>query len=152
MIKAEIKGGIGTKSAEVIDAHGYGTLASANPSQLIGIFKSVTHAAAATTAIITPNGGGSIVVTDILISAEKKALGTLTLAFTDGTNTINIMVVDLNDAPANFAAPVAGRFLGWKDARIDMTTNLDYDATVTIGYFKIVPADSLSYTDWDALR
>jgi len=152
MIKTEIHGGDGSKNAAVLDAHGHGTLAATNPCQLLGTFKSATHAAAGTTAIVTPNGGGSMLVTDILVTSEKKQAGTITIAFTDGTNTINILVFNTNDAPVQFAASVAGRFPGWKDARIDLVTVEDFDVTATVGYVKISAKDSLSYSDWDAIR
>ena len=42
--------------------------------------------------------------------------------FTDGVETINIIVADSTNAPINLAIPFAGRWQGWRDARIDLIT------------------------------
>ena len=152
MIKAEIIGGKGPKVANVDEVCGYGILATADPCKMYGTFASGTHAAAGTTAIVTPLGGGSVIITDILVTSEKKQNGTITVRFTDGTNTVNMLGFNVNDAPAQLSVNLAGRFPGWKDARVEMVTVEDFDATVTIGYLKVVAKYSLSYNDWDALR
>lgn len=118
-------------------------------------FKAVTHATATTTAIVTPRSGGAIVITDIIISGEKHqgaGQGIITIAFTDGSDTVNIIVADNTDAPINLAIAFAGRWRGWVDARIDFTTNQANDVTVSIGYYFLAGLGVLNFTDWDALR
>ena len=96
-----------------------------------------------------------MVITDIVISGEKHqgaGQGVITILFTDGTNTINIIVADNTDAPINLAIPFAGRWRGWLDARIDFTTSQANDVTVSIGYYFLSGEGVLSFADWDALR
>ena len=152
MIKAEIHGGESSRNADVADVCGFGILAAASPSKTFGTFSAATHAAAGTTAIVTTDSGGSIIVTDILVTSEKKQNGTITISFTDGTNSVDVIGFNVNDAPAQLAANLAGKFGGWKDARIDLVTVEDFDVTVTVGYMKISANHSESYADWDAQR
>lgn len=152
MVKTEIVGGGTGEVAKVIHSPMGGTLIATDPCKLCGTFKATTFSAAGTTQLVTPTGGGSIVLTDIIITTEKKASGTLTVTLTDGTNSIDIIGIQTNDAPCNLAIPIAGRFPGWKNARVDVTTVEDYEATVTVGYVKIPAHESLSYAKWNALR
>jgi len=101
-------------------------------------FKAVTHSTATTTAVVTPRSGGAMVITDIIISGEKHqgaGQGTITILFTDDTNTVSIIVADNTDAPVNLPVAFAGRWKGWVDARIDFTTNQANDVTVSVGYY-----------------
>jgi hypothetical protein len=85
------------------------------------------------------------------ISAAKVA-GNLTIRFTDGTETVNLYIVPLTDAPASFSVSFAGKWMGWRDARIEMVTSIDGAAIVSVGYTKIPSAHTLSYAEWDAAR
>jgi len=152
MIKAEIIGGGSLESVSVGHSPCGGVLFAMPPSKLHGTFKASTRTTAGTTNIVTPKGGGSICVTDIIVTTEKKNLGTVTVSMTDGTNTINLIRALVTDAPCNLASSIAGRFPGWKNARIDMITVEDFTATVTVGYIRVPANESLSYADWDALR
>lgn len=118
-------------------------------------FRAITHSTATTTTVVSPRAGGAMVITDIVISGEKHqgaGQGVITILFTDGTNTINIIVADNTDAPINLAIPFAGRWRGWLDARIDFTTSQANDVTVSIGYYFLSGEGVLSFADWDALR
>lgn len=121
-----------------------------SPPQVHGTFKSATRTTTGTTMITDPSPGGSIILTDLLISGEKQAGSSTEVRFTDGSNTITIFLASAVDAPPNFAHTFAGRFQGWRDARIDMVTVGSGDATITVGYMKI--ASSLIFEEWDGLR
>lgn len=120
-----------------------------NP-QTFGVFKSVSLTTASTTTITTPVNGGSIVLTDLVISAEKKNAGTVIIRFTDGTNTINIFQGTLTDAPINLSVPFVGKWEGWRDARLEVVTNQNTVATIALGYYKV--KTGRNFTDWDSLR
>lgn len=115
-----------------------------------GVFKAVTSTAQTTTPIVTPADQGAIVITDLLITTNKKTAGVLTLRFTDDSNTINIAVFPV-DLAVNQPMSFLGLVRGWQDARLEMvTTGATFDATVTAVYMK-VPA-GLPFAEWDALR
>jgi hypothetical protein len=126
-------------------------LATSTPCKLFSHFNAATRTTAGTTILVQPTSGNAIALTDILISGEKKA-GTLTVRFTDGTNTINIIVVPLTDAPANYAIPFVGRWAGWRNARVEMVTDAVANITVAVGYVRIGSEFTQSYAEWDAER
>lgn len=115
-----------------------------------GRFKSSTRSSAGTTTVTSPDQGGSIILTDLIISTDKVNGATITVQFTDGTNTVSIFDGVATDAPINLALSFGGRWQGWRDARIDMVTAGALNATVAIGYYKY--KDSLVYAEWDSLR
>ena len=117
---------------------------------LFSNFKSSNRTTAGTTTITEPGAGGSIQVLDMLISAEKKNGGAVTVRFNDGTNIVSMFRADLTDAPANIAASFAGRWQGWKDARLEMVTASTENATVAVSYLK--RPQSLEFAEWDAFR
>lgn len=121
-----------------------------SPAQAHGQFKRATLTAANTAIIVQPRAGQSIWVTDILISGEKQAGSSVTVQFTDGSNTEIMVIGDQVDASPTMAANLQAYFRGWKDARVEMVTAGAGDATVTIGYIHSV--DALTYSDWSAQR
>lgn len=125
-------------------------LATVSDSEFHGVFKAATRTTAGTTIIAEPKPNGTLLVTDLIMTTDKTANSDVTLRFTDGTNTINIIVADSANATVNLAIALNGRFLGWKDARIEMVTVQSVTATVTLGYVKI--PIGLEFTEWDGLR
>lgn len=115
-----------------------------------GTFSSTTRTSAGTSTITSPIAGGAIVLSDIIISTDKVNNATLTVQFTDGSNTVSIFAGTATDAPINLALGLQGNWLGWADARIDMITTNALNATVAIGYFKI--AKGQTFATWDAAR
>jgi len=115
-----------------------------------GKFKSVDGTSAATTIVTAPSNDGSITVTDIILSAEKKNGGTVTLQFTDGVNTEIIFKAPVTDAQIALAIPIKGCMCGWKDARLEVVTVTDFIYSVTAGYYK--QKTGVDYPEWDALR
>jgi len=123
-------------------------MAIISPGEVHGLWKAISGTAAATTTVTEPANGGNIYVKNIAVSGEKKNTGTIELRFTDGTNTITIFKAILTDAPVNIA--IAGDYKGWKDARLEVVTVLDFTHTVLCSYIK--QPNALAYADWDARR
>jgi len=94
-----------------------------------------------------------VVLTDLLVSGEKINGGIIQVQFTDDTNSEIVSKSHVTDGPVNLAMPFAGRWRGWKDARIEMlvTTSMQ-DATVAIGYYFVTGAGVFIFEDWDAQR
>ena len=126
------------------------TLITASIGVIAGTFKAATRTTAGTTQITVPDPGGSIIVTWIAISGEKQPGSSVEVRFTDGVDTVTIMLISQVDAPPNLAIPFPSRVQGWKNARIDMITSGTGDATVSIGYIKI--PSGIPFPEWDALR
>ena len=139
---------------EEYDVEGEGAEAIAlvvtNVPQTHGLFKSVTRATAGTSIVTQPTIGGAIVLTDLIVSTDKRPLSTVTLRLTDDIETIVIMTIDSANAPVNASIPFTGRIAGWKDARLEVVTISDVTATVTCGYFK--EQEGLGFSEWDAKR
>lgn len=136
---------------ETIGKHTH--LVTEDHSRVSTQFKAATITSASTATVVAPPAGNALVLTDLIVSAEKVAGGSITVQFTDGTNTIVIFKASLVDAPVAIAMPFAGRWRGWKDAKIDMVgvgTNIDAD--VSIGYYFIKGAGVLAFNQWDKLR
>ena len=152
MIKAYLVGP-GTNDVVGSDrtAHGNSLFAQA-PYYEHSVFKSATRAALGTSIVVQPTSGESIVLTDLIVTSEKVATATVTVRFTDGTNTINIFVASINDSPVNMGIPFAGKWQGWRDARIELVTSHNSDTTVSCGYYKVPSAYTMDFADWDALR
>ena len=117
-----------------------------------GTFKSANITTGTTTEITAPDTGGSIIITDIVIAADKVNNTTLVIQFSDGTDTALIIGPDTVNEAVNFSWSPKGRIQGWKDARIDVITGGAGTpaVTVTVGYIK-VPV-GISFAEWDALR
>ena len=117
-----------------------------------GHFKAVTRSSAGTSTIVEPTGNNGIVLTDLIITSDKVQSATLTVSFTDGTNTITIAGADVTDAPCNIAIPFAGLWEGWQGAQIDLVTVGNVTTTVAIGYYHITADYAKPYAEWNALR
>lgn len=121
-----------------------------DPNSVFGQFKAANRTSAGTTIITEPRLGGSVGLTDLIISADRVNSATVTVRFTDGTNTINLYRGITTDAPINIAVPIGGRFRGWANARIELVTTGIVDASVTLGYIKY--SEGLQFASWDKLR
>jgi hypothetical protein len=115
-----------------------------------GNFKAINVNVAGTTTVTAPNINGAIIITDILLSAERVNNGSVVLSFTDDTETIVIFKAVVTDAPVTIAAPLNGRWRGWKDARLELVVTLDVETSASVGYYKV--KDGLPFSDWDARR
>lgn len=125
-------------------------LVTTDESKVHGVFKSATRTSAGTTIITTPRLGGSIILTDLILTTDKTTNSLTTVRFTDGSNTINVIVADSANAPINLALSFGGLWRGWQDARLELVTVQTVSATVALGYVKI--DEGLKFADWDGLR
>ena len=136
-------------------AEGYGegsTLVTGTQGALFGFFKSIRKTASGTSVVVTPTGSGAIVLTDLIVTTEKSALGIVTVRFSDGTYTEEILESHVNEGPLNLAIPFTGRWLGWESAWIEINTSTTMKASLCCGYFKVGKDKALSYNQWNALR
>ena len=118
-----------------------------------GRFKLGTRSTTGTTTIVTPPQNESIVITDLIISAEKKNSGIDTLLFNDGTNTENLIVVSVDDSPVNLAIPFAGLWQGWENGYLQITqAGANHYISVAVGYYYMSSDLSVCYTRWNKLR
>lgn len=153
MLKTNLADPADGKLANVAQSTWGNALCVTNFETLNAHFKSATRTTDGTTIITEPSSGGSISLTDLIVTAEKRAAGGhITIRFTDGTNTINIALINIIDAPVNLAIGFSGRWKGWVNARLEMVTDEDFSATVSAGYLKVDPAHTLLYAAWDAER
>jgi hypothetical protein len=116
-----------------------------------GTFKAAVISGAATTIVTSPNAEGSLMLTDLFVSADKVNNASVTVQFADGTRSIPIIAPIVTDAPVNLGAALAGRWQGWKDARVEVVTDTaGQNVTVSVGYIKM--PTGLPYDEWDSLR
>ena len=125
-------------------------LTVANSNQAHGAFAAANRSSAGTTIITAPNDEGSLILTDLIVGADRVNGATVTVQFTDGTDTVVIYATDVTDAPANIGVSFGGRWQGWKDARVELVTVNAVNATVSLGYIKV--PQGLPYAEWDSRR
>lgn len=125
-------------------------LLTADPRSTYGYFTSVNRTSAGTSIVTSPASDGSMMITDLIISSDRKNSASVTVQFTDGIETVTIFSSDVTDAPANIALSMAGRWQGWRNARVEVVTVGTVNATVALGYTKV--PFGLIYAEWDANR
>jgi len=125
-------------------------LLTSNITETHATFKAIDGSVAATTIVTTPVSGAYLGITNILLSAEKKNTGSISITLTDDTNSILLFKALLTDNSAFINMPINGMWTGWTGARLEVTTVADFDYSVTVGYTKL--DGGLPYTDWDARR
>ena len=117
-----------------------------------GVFRAASRSTAGTTKIVEPNGNNAIVLTDIIISADRVNAATVTVQFNDGTRAVEIFSAVTTDAPVAIAIPFQGNWAGWQSADLELVTVNAVTANVSVGYFEIDEDRALSYSEWDARR
>lgn len=128
-------------------------LVTEDHSRVATQFKTADHTTAATTAVAKPPAGTALVLTDLIISGERINAGTIILHFTDDVDNVVLFTIHVTDAPVNLAMPFAGRWRGWKDARLDFITNTaNQAASISIGYYIVEGEGVFTFADWDTLR
>ena len=116
-----------------------------------GHFKSATYNNEAGATLVSPSTSGSLRLTDLIVTSEKQVGGVVTVQFYDGTNTVLLASAEA-DSPIGFASNFVGRWKGWKDAYIQVIVSAAFNATVSVGYVKINPKETLGFAEWDARR
>jgi len=102
-------------------------------------------AAVAETALVSPEGDGSIEICDILITAEKKAGGTLTIHFDDGTNEKDVVKSTVADGTLNVSANFQGKVQGWQSAVLYYTVVGTYTGSILITFVKHNKKNSMTF-------
>lgn len=123
-----------------------------NIAQYAGVFDSVLITGAATYNILEAKGTGGIVLTDLVLSLDKRNLGEADIYFTDGTNTESILLVSTNDAPANFSVPFNGRWQCWQGASLKADVVAAVVGCISVGYFRTSEYNTYAYDAWVARR
>ena len=137
------------ESSVGVDTHGH-ILVVETAARAHAVWNSVSVTAASTTIITQPISGGSIIITDIVLSAKKKAASTVLVQFTDGSNTEVLIAPDIINAPVNLSWSPQGLIQGWLDARLELVTDATFDATLTVGYIRVLKSDTFAV--WDGNR
>lgn len=123
------------------------------PIRVYGNFKAATNSGVQTQTVIGCPSGQALYVTDIVLSASKTANATVTVRFHDGTNTENIVVMDVSDKGNQLSMHPQGRTLGWEGAYIQLVTDTALQAaTMTVWYVRVKGEYVLSYAKWSSLR
>ena len=101
--------------------------------------------------IATPRANGTLELLDLVISGSKKAAGTLTIRWNDGTNTDTLFVGSVDDAALNIAVAFTGKVEGWKKAYLEYTTVSAWTGSLLITYVHhILPGPT--YAEWNSRR
>jgi hypothetical protein len=145
------------KALATKDAGAFGTiLLTSTPLMVNGVFKTTKITAGGgtgSTTVAIPKGNGSLVLTDVVVSFEKKTAAEVTLQFNDGTNTELIWFGDLQDAPISFAIAFTGKWQGWQSAYLEIVVaGAGLDGSIGVGYVKMNKYNSLTYSDWNKRR
>lgn len=131
-------------------------LTVADPLRVGGIFKTTkttSGGGTGSTTVTSPDGDGSIILTDLVVSFEKKSTAEVTLQFNDGTNQELVWFGDLQDAPISFAIAFAGRWQGWQSAYLEVVVaGAGLDGSVGVGFAKVNKEGSLDYAEWNSRR
>lgn len=101
--------------------------------------------------IATPRVGGTLELLDLVISGSKKASGTLTVRWNDGSNTDNLFVGSVDDGTLNLAISYAGKVEGWKDAYLEYTTVSVWTGSLMITYVHHLH-NCPTYAEWNSRR
>ena len=107
--------------------------------------------AEANTRIATPRANGTLELLDLVVSGSKKAAGTLTIRWNDGTDTDTLFVGSVDDAALNIAVAFTGKVEGWKSAYLEYTTVSAWTGSLLITYVHhILPGPT--YSEWNSRR
>jgi len=130
-----------------------------NYRQVFGLWKAVTWSGEtiadgdATAIIAAPVGGGSIEITDMFFSALKATGSTVTLYFSDGTNTETWITVLLTNEAVRLTHAIQGRMQGWRDAKLKFTVaDANSSGSIMVGYVKHGESSSEDYSVWNSRR
>ena len=116
-----------------------------------GLWQSVSWTATVgETALVSPDGDGSIEISDILITAEKKPGGSITIRFADGVvgafvNTKDVVKSTVADGVLNVATNFTGRVQGWQSATLYYTVVGTFTGSILITFVKHNKKNSMTY-------
>ena len=129
------------------------TLISEGIRTLAAHWKSSKITTATTTNLIEVAPNESILLTDLIVTLEKKvATATIIPRFSDGANTENLFTFEAATAAFQFSHAFQGGLRGWKDADFQVVTNEATTVSVLVGYVHITPEATKPYDVWSAER
>ncbi len=141
-----------TKRAAVFFSTAFGkVLGTTTYQKQYGLWQSVSWAAAVgETALVSPDGDGSIEISDVLITAEKKAGGSIVIRFADGVvgafvNTKDVINTTVADGVVNVASNFGGKVQGWQSAILYYTIVGTYKGSILITFVKHNKKNSMTY-------
>jgi len=102
-------------------------------------------AAVAETALASPIGDGSVELCDIVVTGEKKAGGSITLHFDDGTNEKNVLRISVDDSAAYLAVDLTGKVQGWQGAPLYYTVVGTFTGSLLITFVRHNKEQSKTY-------
>ncbi|MCK5013204.1 MAG: hypothetical protein KAS66_05250 [Candidatus Omnitrophica bacterium] len=151
MIEAKLIDGLTGDALHTHDPYGHGSmLAVTNFHEAHGSFKATQSTSAQTITLTEPSVGGALAISSLLISARKSQGNSITIRFTDETNTEVVFAQLLTNLDVSVPIAITHGWRGWKDARLELTTTGTDQVNITVGYSKLergVPFDA-----WDAMR
>ena len=104
--------------------------------------------AKAKTVLVDSNGDGSIEICDLLITADKKAGGSVTLHFEDASaNTMDVVDTTVADGAVNSASNFVGKVQGWQGASLYYTIVATYAGSILITFVRHDKDDSKTYAE-----
>ncbi len=118
-----------------------------NYRQVHGLWQSVSWTAAVVkTPLVSPDGEDSIEISDILITAEKKAGGSITIHFEDAAaNTKDVVKSTVADGVLNVASNFGGKVQGWQGAVLYYTVVGTFTGSILITFVKHGKENSIAY-------
>ena len=153
MIHAKLMAQDSKEAIHTYRQYGQNMLVNSNYGLIHGVFKAVTNTDSQTQTVAEPIGDGAIVLTDLVLSANKTVGSTVTLRFTDDSQTVNIIIADSGNSSVNMAIPFRGLWDGWSGARLELITDtLNQSATCSVGFYKIKAEYAQGYSAWAAER
>ena len=145
---------IATKKAAVFFNTAFGmVLATSTYQKEKGLWQSVSWTASVDeTALVSPDGDGSIEISDIVITAEKKAGGSITIRFADGVvgafvNTKDVVKSTVADGVLNVATNFVGKVQGWQSAMLYYTVVGGFTGSILITFVKHNKKNSMTYNE-----
>lgn len=127
------------------------SIAVSDPLKYFGRFKTFLFTSATSDEILVePLPGGSIFLTDLIITARQQSNREISVVLSDGTREELIFDSNLNNEPVRFSISFKGRWRGWKDASIRVTSDSTQRYSIGVGYVKTKFAEE--YNVWDSLR
>ena len=132
-----LKDAVTNRAAEFFHTSFGVILGVTTPQKEESIWNNVSWTAAVSESVLaSPNGEGSIEICDLIITGEKKAGGSITIHFDDGTNEKNVVKASVDDSSLNLAMSLTGKVQGWIGAKLYYTIVGTFVGSITISYIK----------------
>ena len=151
MIEAKLIDGLSGNTLHTHDPYGHGSmLAVTNFHEAHGSFRATQSTTAQTVIVAEPGVGGAIAISSLLISAHKSNGNSITVQFTDGTNTEIVFAQLLTNLDISVPIAITHGWRGWRDARLELITTGVDQVNITVGYSKL--EKGMPFDAWDAIR